>query len=271
LADTRHLAHRWIEASIPRTEPIAMDLYGPEFDTENGGRLSLVWPFLATQAPFVRAAYHPEWLDGLRYYVTSEEVVRRFQAAADRYPDEAAFHRWIRSHGTRIWTTDSEAASGPTIDVWTLPERISDPEQRDRLWDEVRRKPMYELRLAHWCRDMAMVFLKRDQYVRAEEWAARGLTVRGRAFRKELFETLSLAQVRLGRPAKAVETARAGLNEFPESPFLHLNYATALEALSRRDEAITEYRAALRFSPNASAAQLIRTLLARLEGGRPQP
>ncbi len=269
LPDTRHLAHRWIEASIPRSEPIAVDLYGPEFNPERGGRLALLWPFLATQAVYVRAAYHPEWLDGLRYYVTSEEIFRRFVAAADRYPDEVAFHRWIRSRGTLVWTTDSKAASGPRIDVWTLPERISDREQRDRLWDEALRKPMYELRLAHWCRDMGMVFLKRDQYARAEEWATRGLTVRDRAFRKDLFETLALAQVRLGRASEAAATARAGLNDFPESPFLHLDYAMALEALSRRDEAIVEYRAALRFSSNASAAKMIQTLLARLEGPRP--
>lgn len=269
--DTRHLAHRWIETSIPRAEPIAMDLYGPEFNAEAEGRLSLVWPFLASQAEYVRAAYHPEWLDGLRYYVTSEEIGRRFEAAADRYPMEAAFHRWVRSHGRLAWSTDSVAASGPSIQVWALPERISGPEQRDRLWDEARRGPMYELRLAHWCRDMAMIFLKRDQYPRAVEWAARGLTIRNRAFRKDLFETLALAQVRLGRSSEAVTAAREGLSEFPDSPFLHLDDAMALEALSRRAEAIAEYRAALRESPTPGASKLIQGLLDRLEAGRPRP
>ena len=271
LPDTRHLAHRWIETSIPRTEPIAMDLYGPEFNAEEEGRLSLVWPFLATQAEYVRAAYHAEWLDGLRYYVTSEEIGRRFEAAADRYPAEAAFHRWIRSRGRLAWSTDSVTASGPRIEVWALPDRISDPEQRVRLWDEARRQPMYDLRLAHWCRDMATIFLKQDRYSRAAEWAARGLTVRDRAFRRDLFETLALAQVRLGRPSEAVTAAREGSSEFPESPLLHLDCAMALEALSRSDEAIVEYRAALRQSPTPGASKLIQGLLTRLEGSRPRP
>jgi tetratricopeptide (TPR) repeat protein len=270
LPDTRHVAHRWIDASIPRSEPIAMDLYGPEFNAEAEGRLSLVWPFLASQAEYVRAAYHAEWLDGLRYYVTSEEVGRRFEAAADRYPAEAAFHRWIRSHGTLTWTTDSSAASGPKIEVWALPESISDPEQRARLWTEARRQPMYELRVAHWCRDMATVFLKRDQYPRAVEWAARGLTVPDSAFRRELYETLALGQVRLKAYTEAVAAAREGLSEFPGSPFLHLDYAMALEVLLRRNEAIAEYRAALRFSPTPGATQLIQSLLNRLEKGGTQ-
>jgi hypothetical protein len=270
LPDTRHVAHRWIDTSIPRSTPIAMDLYGPEFNAEAEGRLSLVWPFLATQAEFVRGTYHTEWLDGLRYYVTSEEVGRRFESAADRHPAEAAFHRWIRSHGTLAWTTDSSAASGPRIEVWALPESISDPEQRARLWTEARRQPMYELRVAHWCRDMATVFLKRDEYPRAVEWAARGLTVPDRAFRRELYETLALAQVRLKAYSEAAAAAREGLNEFPESPFLHLDYGMALEVLSRREEAIAEYRVALRLSPTPGAAQLVQSLLNRLERGGPR-
>jgi tetratricopeptide (TPR) repeat protein len=198
-------------------------------------------------------------------------VGRRFESASYLYPVEAAFHRWIRSHGRLAWSTDSVAASGPAIEVWALPDRISDLEQRDRLWDEARRHPMYQLRLAHWCRDMATIFLKRDQYPRAVEWAARGLTIRDRAFRRDLFETLALAQVRLGRPSEAVAAAREGLGEFPESPFLHLDYAMALEALSHREEAIVEYRAALRRSPTPGASKLIQGLLARLEGGGTRP
>jgi tetratricopeptide (TPR) repeat protein len=130
---------------------------------------------------------------------------------------------------------------------------------------------MYELRLAHWCRDMAMIFLKRDQYARAAEWAARGLTIQNRVFRKDLFETFALALVRLGKSSEAVTEARQGLSEFPESPFLHLDDAMALEALSRREEAIAEYRAALRQSPTPGASRLIQGLLDRLEASRPRP
>jgi hypothetical protein len=267
LPDSRHLARRWINEHLDPVKPTAVELYGPMFTEKE--RSFVVWPFLATRADYVRAVYHYEWLDGLRHYVLSGEIGRRFEIAAGRYPDEAAFHRWIRSHGARIWPTDSTAASGPKIDVWLLPERISTREERDRLWSETRRHPMYLTRLARWCREMAMVFLKREEYDRAEEWASRGLTIPGPGYRKELLEVLSLAEVRSGKPAEALRAARDGLREFPDSPLLHLNSAVALEALSRREEAVAEYRAALRFSTNAEAASLIRAQIARLKGSVP--
>ena len=265
LPDTRRLAHYWIEKSIPPEEPLALDLYGPEFDLREGGRLALLWPFLASQTAYVQAAYHPEWLDGFRYYVTSSETERRFEAAAGRYTDEAAFHRWIRSNGVVLWRSDSMSASGPSIEVRALPERISSAETRDSLWERVRGGPAYGPRLARWCSEMAMIFLKRNQYDRAAEWAARGLSIPDGASRKELFETLSLSEVRLGRLSEGEHTARAGLQRFPDSALLHLNRAMALEALSRKKEAISEYLAALRFTTNPEGAAIIRAQVARLQ------
>ena len=267
--DTRVVAHRWIERAIPRTEPLVLDVYGPEFDAKREGRLSLVWPFLATQATYVRAAYHPEWLDGFRYYATAGEVERRFESAAPRYPDEAAFHRWIREHGRVVWVSDSVGASGPRIEIWQLPDGISSREARDALWDQVRQSPMYSPRLARWCSETATIFLKRDRYERAAEWAARGLTIPDAASRRDLLEALSLSQVRLGRSSDAEQAARTGVREYPESALLHLNRAMALEALHRNDEAISEYGAALRLSRNPGAVELIRAQLERLGAGTP--
>lgn len=264
--DTRVLAHRWIEATIPRTEPLAVDVYGPEFDAEREGRLSLVWPFLATQTRFVRGAYHPEWLDGIRYYASSGEVERRFRAAAERYPEEAAFHDWLRAHGTVVWTSDSTSGSGPRIEIRALPDSVSTRAQRDALWNEVVGSRMYSPRIARWCAALASVFLKRDQYARAEEWASRGLMIQDDLSRRDLLETLSFAQVRLGRAGAAEATARAGLKEFPGSQLLHVVRAMALEGLSRKADAIVEYGEALRRSDNEAAAQVMRAQIQRLEG-----
>ncbi|HXF59899.1 MAG TPA: tetratricopeptide repeat protein, partial [Candidatus Saccharimonadales bacterium] len=263
--DTRVAAHRWIERAIPATEPMAIDVYGPEFKPDLESRLSLIWPFLATQTPLVRAAYRPEWLDGLRYYVSSSEVVGRFETAAARYPDEDRFHRWIRSHGAVVWTSDSTAASGPRIEVRTLPAGISSREERDAAWAQARGAAMYAPRLARWCAEMASIFLRKDQYDRAEEWASRGLSIRESASRRKLLETLALAQVRLDRASEAEETARAGLQDFPESPLLHVDRAMALEGLGRNPEAIAEFNRALALGSTEASAGIIRAEIARLE------
>jgi hypothetical protein len=263
--DTRVAAHRWIERAIPGTEPMAIDVYGPEFKPDLEGRLSLIWPFLATQTPLVRAAYHPEWLDGIRYYVSSSEVEGRFETAAARYPDEDRFHRWIRSHGTVVWTSDSTEASGPRIEVRVLPAGISSREERDAAWSQARRAAMYAPRLARWCAEMASIFLRKDDYGRAEEWASRGLSIRETASRRKLLETLALAQVRLDRASEAEETARAALREFPGSPLLHVDRAMALEGLGRNQEAIAEFNRALALESTEASTGIIRAEIARLE------
>jgi hypothetical protein len=268
LPDTRILAHRWIEGAIPGTEPMALDVYGPEFPPRFDERLAFSWPFLAMQAPLVRAAYRPEWLDGIRYYVTSSEVERRFTVAAHRYPAEAAFHHWIREHGTVLWSSDSLHASGPRIEVRVLPDRISTRPQRDEAWAQANRGPMDSPRLARWCSEMSSVFMRREQYDRAEEWGTRGLGIQDTTSRKDIYETLALAQVRLGRPSEAEATARAGLATYPESPLLHVDRAMALEGMGRAREALAEYRQALLGSSEESAP-ILREQIARLEQGKP--
>jgi hypothetical protein len=267
--DTRVLAHRWILESIPPTETMVMDVYGPEFGPRAGDRLFLIWPFLATQAPLVHAAYRTEWLDGIRFFVTSSEVDGRFEAASTRYPQEASFHRWIRVHGATVWSSDSTRASGPRIEVRALPEGISTRAERDAAWDQASSAPMYAPRLARWCSEMATIFLKGDQYDRAEEWASRGLTIREMASRRKLFETLALAQVHADKAPQAEETARLGISEFPDSPLLHVDRAMALEGMGRKQDAIAELGEALKIGSTPQSQELIRGEIARLEeGGR---
>src|SRR5258705_5321451 len=227
-----------------------------------------MWPFLATQARFVRAAYHAEWLDGIRFYATSGEVERRFEAAADRYPEEAAFHEWIRSRGAIVWSSDSTGGSGPRIEIRALPDSVSSRAQRDALWSEVLRSRMYSPRIARWCSAMASIFLNRDQYERAEEWSSRGLMIQDDHSRRELLETLTFAQARLGKAEEAERTARTGLKAFPESQLLRVCRAMALESLSRQEDAIQEYGEALRRADTEAAAAFVRAQIQRLEAGR---
>jgi tetratricopeptide (TPR) repeat protein len=266
LEDTRHVARRWIEASLPASDVMALDVYGPAFDRAKDQRLTVPWPFLATQAPLVRIAYDPLWLDGFRYYVTSSEVVSRFEAAADRYPREAAFYRWIRERGTLVWSSASAGASGPLIEVRSLPERTGTRAARESLWADPGVGQIYKDRLAKWCHDTATAFLFRNDYPRAEEWAQRGLSIPRNPLRRELLEARSGALVRLGRAEEGERSAAEGIRDFPASSLLHLNRAIALEALYRPREAIEEYRAVLKLSPKPAAAELVRSQILRLEG-----
>ncbi len=268
LEDTRHVARRWIEASIPAAEPMGFDLYGPAFKLAPRGRSAIVWPFLASQTPLVRIAYHPEWLDGVRYYTTSSEVTRRFEADRERYPTEAAFYGWIRAHGRRLWASGSPRASGPTIEVWELPDTISTPEERDRLWSRAGSDSVYTVRVARWCSEMAQVFLWRDDYPRAGEWAERGIAIGPSEARIRLFETLTLVRLRLGETAAAEESARRGLETDRRSALLHLYRGMALEAMVRPAEALEEYRAALPLCPNEQAAGVVRAAIQNLEAAR---
>lgn len=267
--DTRVAAHRWIDEHIAPTEPMAIDVYGPEFALDFTVRLCLNWPFMVSQTPLVRAAYHPAFLDGFRYYTTSSEVGRRFEAAAGRYPLEAEFHSWLREHAAVVWSSDSTQDTGPRIEVRALPERISSRSERDSTWARASRAAMYPERLGRWCFEMSSIFLRREQYDRAEEWASRGLGIGRTPSRKELLETLALAQVRLDRPAEAEETARTGIQHFPESPLLHVDRAMALEGLGRNPEAIAEFKTALDLGGSEQSAEVIRAEIARLEARLP--
>ena len=268
LPDTRVLSHHWIRDAIPGHEPMAVDVYGPEFASNFDERLAFLWPFMVTQAPMVRAAYRTEWLDGLRYYVTSGEVEGRFTAAASRYPAEVAFHRWIRAHGRIVWSSASLHASGPSIEVRALPAGISTREQREEAWTQASRAPMNAPLLAHWCSEMSSVFLRSEQFDRAEEWATRGLGIRDTTSRQSLYETLAMAEIRLGRPDLAEASARAGLAAYPRSPLLHVDRAMALEGMGRASDAIAEYREALKQGGSEESATVIRAEIERL-GGRP--
>ena len=263
--DTRVAAHRWIDEHIASTEPMAIDIYGPEFALDFTVRLCLNWPFMVSETPLVRAAYHPAFLDGFRYYTTSSEVGRRFEAAAGHYPLEAEFHRWLREHAVVVWSSDSTQDTGPRIEVRALPERISSRAERDSTWAVASRAAMYPERLGRWCFEMSSIFLRREQYDRAEEWASRGLGIGRTPSRKELLETLALALVKLDRPAEAEEAARTGVQEFPVSPLLHVDRGMALERLGRYPEAIAEFRRALDLGSSERSAEVIRAEIARLE------
>ena len=165
----------------------------------------LIWPFFATQVPLVRCAYHPEFLDGLEYYVLSHEVCRRFDADSVSYPVESAYYRWIRANTTVLWKTQEKNSSGPMIEVRRIPPIVSTMAGRDSLFAKLMPTPTTVSRVALWCYDYATVFGRLGDYDRAIEWANRGLKVNAQRLNPKLHSVLAFCF-----PQSTPQRARGG-------------------------------------------------------------
>lgn len=267
LPDSRHAAYTWIVRSVHPNAMLALDSYGPVFREGADGRRAVLWPFHTFRPELIRTATHPEWLDGIRYYLTSSEVTRRFEGSDPRYETERSFYSWIHRNGTKVWSTDPAATFGPQLDLYELPRVISTRGTRDSLW-QAARGDRRGRRIASWTADLAQNFLWSGDAARAEEWARRGLELSSEATGASLTETLSMALIEQGDAAGAEKVAREGLRLYPRSPLLHLFHAMALEALARPGEALEAYRLALPLSPNEGSRAYVENAIRRLTAGR---
>jgi tetratricopeptide (TPR) repeat protein len=241
--DSRHEARRWAMANIGPTRLLAVELYGPVF--ADGERNKVIWPFFATQAPLVAAAYRPEFLDGIETIVLSGEISRRFDSDSLRYPGEAGYYRWLRANAPLLWRSDPKRLSGPSIEVRSLPTNISNRATRDSLFAVLQPSASHTYRLALWCHDMASLFIHAGDHGRAEEWALRGLRIDAANMNARLYAALSLARLNKSDFAGAEEAARLGIVLSPTGYALRLYHGMALERLGRLDESLSELREAL--------------------------
>jgi len=246
LPDTRHLARKWINANIPVDRPMAVELYGPIFQPDE--RTMLIWPFFATQVPLVRPAYHPEFLDGLDYYVLSHEVTRRFDADSASYPVESAYYRWIRAHTTVAWKSEAGSSSGPAIEIRQVPAGISTAARRDSLFAAAMPAPSGISRVGLWCFDYANLFGRLGRYDRVEEWAKRGLRVDAKRLNGRLHLVQAYALLNLGKFAAAESASAAGIRVAPKDPMIHVYRGMALHELGRKEECLGEFKEAYQIS-----------------------
>jgi tetratricopeptide (TPR) repeat protein len=175
-------------------------------------------------------------------------------------------YAWIRTRGSRVWTSDSKALSGPRIEVWKLPDSISSPDARDRLWESETRGRQFGSRLARWCGEMAQLFVWRGEFVRGEEWARRCLSLNQAADRQLAYEALTFSQIQQGRAQDAEASAREALAEFPNSELLHIYRAMAFTALGDAGNALSEYRQALPLCSTEATRGFVRSAMGQLEG-----
>ncbi len=260
--DSRHEARRWINENIGPTRRVAVEIYGPVFAERE--RNLIIWPFFATQAPLVAAAYRPEFLDGLETIVLSGEISRRFDADSLRYPGEAGYYRWLRAKAPLLWRSDGARLSGPSIEVRSLPPGISTRATRDSLFAALQPEPSGTYRLALWCHDMAALFSRANDQEHTEEWALRGLRVGAASMNPRLYAALALARLNRGNFADAEEAARLGIAQAPTAYALRLYRGMALERLGRPEEALSELREALAMAGDSRIRLNVGQVLASL-------
>ena len=266
LPDSRHLARSWINQFIPARAPMALDQYGPAFNTKGHERSTVVWPFYATRASLVEAAYHLEWLDGIDFYVHSGEISRRYAADAARYPIEAEFYRRLQRQSEVAWKSDARTTSGPAIEVLKLPRSVSTRAARDSLWSTIAPKLTIRDQISRWCLVMSEDFYLSGDLERAEEWGERGLTIPVPSTARQLYSTLGLAEIGLGKVDAFERTARGGVAAYPEDSQLHLFLGMAMQQRGDARGAIAHYRESLRLNPDQERADGIRRQIETLEG-----
>ena len=265
MPDTRHVARAWIDAHVDPAKPMAVELYGPSFNTvRRDERAAVTWPFYATLAPLVRPAYDYSFLDGLKYVVLSSEVSRRFESMPGSYPTEAAYYARVRKRTQLIWSSDSTRASGPRVELRALPERVSTRSERDSVFARLLPRPSGSVRLALWCLQMAQLFGAEGEVERMEEWAIRGQRVGASSLNGELSASLAYAQLALEHPADAERTARAGIASAPGNAALHLYLGVALRSTGRNEEALESFRRAFALAPEQEVRVYIAETLTAL-------
>jgi tetratricopeptide (TPR) repeat protein len=238
LPDSRHLSRHWIDHNVDPNRTMVVELYGPVFNQRD--RAFVIWPFFATQSQLARPAYHPEFLDGIEYHVASEEISRRFESEPEKYPVENAYYRWLRDRATVVWESDVKKNSGPHIVIRRVPPNISTRAQRDSVFRAAMPTPTKVNRVGLWCLDCAKEFTRVADYVRAEEWARRGLEVGVEGMEAPLQHQLAVSLWRRGQVDSAEAHMRIAVEKLPPSSTFRIYHASMLNDLNRHKEALEE-------------------------------
>ena len=248
--DSRHAARRWIQESLHPSEPIALDLYGPVINSGKIERLAVAWPFYSSRADAVRAAYSPSFLQGLRYYVISGEVRRRFDTDSQRSPREVEFYSWLDRNGVAGWTSEARGLGGPRIDIVRLPAVISTRAERDSALASNSLVGCDSVRLARWCGDLATAHGALGRLGLVGEWAGRGASLAKGPLRRNLLGMAAEALLAQKRADRAIELLDQAVGEFPSNFDLLLLRGIALVHEQRYSEAASQLSAALRVAPD---------------------
>jgi tetratricopeptide (TPR) repeat protein len=267
-ADSRHGARRWILENLAPGDPIAIELYGPVLNSGRIERLAITWPFYSSQAASVGIAYHPEFLEGIRYYALSGEVRRRFEAEAERYPNEVAHYRWLDGNAVTVWGSRAERFGGPEIRILSLPPGIRPRAIRDSIWAGNSLVGADSSRLTRWCGDLATLGAATGRLDLAEEWATRGAGLAEGSIRLRLLGMAGEAILRQGRFEHAVRFLERVREDYPTTLEIRILLGLALTESSRPWEALAEYRTALSLAPDSAQRTAIQFQMEKLSSLR---
>jgi hypothetical protein len=115
--DTRVIAHRWVDAHIPRGTHVAADPSTPPFQALDVLHLALPGP---------KRAFDPHRSvgrlrrEGVRYVIVTGSVTDRVLAARSSYPREAAFYDSL-ARTTLVYHLEAgDGRTGPWVSIYRL-------------------------------------------------------------------------------------------------------------------------------------------------------
>jgi 4-amino-4-deoxy-L-arabinose transferase-like glycosyltransferase len=115
--DTRVVAHRWVDAHIPRGTHVAADPSTPPFQTLDVLPLALPGP---------KRAFDPNrnvgrlQHEGVRYVIVTGSVTDRVLAARSSYPREAAFYDSLARMTLVYHLEPGDGRTGPWVSIYRL-------------------------------------------------------------------------------------------------------------------------------------------------------
>ena len=224
--DTRTLAKRWINSTIPQGSIIVLESQTPAMDRS---RFTCVNIPIYTVTPELTAPFYDvRWYRGSQFIILSSYVYGRYEREQKKYPVQNRFYGALDSSFALMRTFDSRDGRGPVIKVYANENSESDASAGiTSAAENLMRTPSLTLeRKAAFVAELGSAYLARKETVRS-----------------------------------ALILLRTASQLLPHSQELHCHLATAYFLDGQTDESIAECDTALALDPNFPKAHLIRGIV----------
>jgi len=246
--DTREIALRWIESSLPPQASFALERYGPPL--EDGDRVVYWIPFQAVRAQAYNHAYHLAWYRAFDYIVVSEAMESRYASDPLTFGPQVRFYLDLARQGDLVKSFEPGPATGPAIAIYRLREKDDASSAIDSLLAQAPRTA----EMAGFLTGLGAAYSHLGRLGAALAMQKEALEI---APGEPLISaSLGATYVQAGQPDAALEVLKEGVRRFPASPELRYNLGYAYRAKRIDERALVEFQEAVRLRPNLADAHL---------------